>query len=145
MPPYFFPNGQRNAATRQLIDSNYSKASYEKALTHLKNKTFSNFEFEYRRIEKLREIKAYLDQNNKKYFVFVNPLNLKVIDTFSEIGLEDDFALFKSSIASVFPDYYDFSRSEWSSEEYFFWTDPWHYRPSTGRLFLDEILSEISS
>lgn len=140
-PPNFLSTGQKNQLTRVKIDSKFKQAEHDKALNHLRQKTFSNFEFEYRRIETLKKIRGYFEKNDIDYVIFINPLNQSVNKLIKDMRLESVHQKFLANVKGVFVDTVDLSDSKWSSDKYFYHSDPWHYRSNTGALFLNQILS----
>ena len=141
-PPNFLANGQKNQLARIEIDAQFKGAEHDKALNHLRKKTFSNFVFEYRRIQTLKKIRNHLEKKEIAYVVFINPINQSVVELIGDMGLKTAYTTFLSSVKTVFVDTVDLSDSEWSSNKYFYHSDPWHYRSSTGTLFLNQILSD---
>ena len=73
---------------------------------------------------------------------FINPINQSVVELIGDMGLKPAYTTFLSSVKTIFVDTVDLSDSEWSSNKYFYHSDPWHYRSSTGTLFLNQILSD---
>lgn len=141
-PANFLPNGQKSQLTRIRIDSKFLDAEHDKALNHLRQKTFSNFAFEHRRIGTLREIQGFLEEKDIEYVIFINPLNQSVYRLIADMELSSVHQTFLSSVRDVFGNAVDLTESEWSADKYFYNSDPWHYRSNTGTIFLNRIFSD---
>ena len=94
-------------------------------------------------MEYLKRIKKLLEDRNINYVIFINPLQEEVCSALQELDSYKLFIDWKEKLKILFPDIIDWSYSKYSARDYFMENDPFHYKPETGKLFLNEIMDNI--
>lgn len=140
-PPVLMPHGQRNPWHIERADSAFSAPAFERSLNELRKNHFGDFVYAEERVEWMRRIKALLDERGQEHLIFLNPLNRNVLEMLREIPAGQGLDRLRRDVRAIFPDAVDLTDSRWSADEYFFFADPFHYRPRTGTEFLNHLLT----
>ncbi|MEW5728110.1 MAG: hypothetical protein AB1918_09820 [Pseudomonadota bacterium] len=141
-PPVLLPSGQRNPWHIERADKVFSGPAHERAINELRLNHFGDFDYSEARVEWMRRIKALLDERGQDYLVFLNPLNRDVLAMLKTIPAGESLDRLRRDVKEIFPGAVDLTQSRWSGDEYFYYADPFHYRPATGAEFLTELLRE---
>lgn len=113
----------------------------QKILDFLETRVYGNMRFSDKRMEYLKRMKALLENRNIDYLVFINPLSEEVYDIIKNSGSYTIFMAWKKKLKVIFPNLVDLSYGQYSDEDKFTGSDPFHYKPETGASFLNKILS----
>lgn len=134
-------DGQRNPIQKNLKDSKLETYEYGYSMKVMKD-TISSFKFPKERIEILKKIKQVLEKKDVNYIIFFNPINREVLNHFEELSNYSEFIQTKNKLREIFPGFVDLSDGRYSDPKYFYKHDVTHYKPLTGKLFINEILSQ---
>lgn len=132
-------HGQRNPIQKDLKDSKLETYDYGYSMEVMKN-TISSFKLPKERLQILEQIKQLLDSNSVNYVVFFNPINSTIMNRFEKSPNYSEFLKTQKKLDEIFPNFVDLSDSQYSDPKYFYKHDVIHYKPLTGKLFLNEIL-----
>ncbi len=102
---------------------------------------YGGFFFSRKRMDVLRKLKAFLEEKQIPYAVFINPLHHDVIASLQKLDAYELFITWKQEMKTIFPDIYDYSIGHYSEDQWFYREDPYHYTIPAGQSFLNEIIS----
>jgi|TARA_Y100000294_G_scaffold89767_1_gene83710 hypothetical protein len=140
VPTMIKENGQINTYYKDRENEVFNDFVYNKWIQGLKNDIYHDFVFSKARMDYLKRTKIMLESRNIKHIVFINPLNK---DVYSVLQALDSFRIFvewKNELKNIFRDLKDLSYGEYSAKELFYNNDPFHYKPDTGRTFINSLL-----
>ena len=104
---------------------------------------YDRYDFSYRRVGLMRELRQFLESHEIAYAVMLNPQNDSLIVAVRRAGLGDAFDTYRRELRSVFPNLVDLSRGEWSSPEHFFHQSAFYFRPAVMRNMVSRALEAM--
>ncbi|MCW0231989.1 MAG: hypothetical protein OJJ21_00140 [Ferrovibrio sp.] len=141
-PPGLEFHGQRNPWRINRVDAPFTKPSHEKVLGNLRTQHYGNFVFAEERIAILRDIRALLVERKQPHIVFLNPVHRSELALLREISAGEGMKRLRQEVKQIFPLAIDLSDGNWSGDEAYFNSDPFHYRPETGTAFMRDLLKQ---
>lgn len=136
--PRLAPTGNVDATSRLARHAVMTEPVDGPVLGMLSSVHYRDFRYSEARLEKLRELKALLEERGNPYAVFINPLSRTVLGHLGTMPAAAELDRLRRDLRSIFPDLIDLSDERWSDSENFFRFDTLHYLPGVGAAFLNE-------
>ena len=141
-PCHLRPSGQRCPEKDLRRHQALRQLQTRRVFRVLREENYRDFHFSTARIREMRRTKALLDAAGVRTVVFLNPLSRPVLGLIERLQLRGQLERLRRELRRVFPDLVDLSDSRWSDPSGFFRHDPYHYLPSTGAAFLNQLLEQ---
>lgn len=134
-------HGQRNPWHIERLDAPFTAPAHDKVLWHLKNRRYANFVFAEKRLSVLRQMRELMMARQQAHIVFLNPAHHSELQMLKSIPAGRGLEYLRQEIKEIFPLAVDLTDGPWSGDGAFYYADPFHYRPETGKEFMRELLA----
>jgi len=126
-------NGARYINDLIEKDQSLIAPDYGEKIPTILRSLYGQYDFSYRRVSRMRELRQLLERHGITYKVILNPQNELLIAALESAGLRGAFDTYRTELRSVFPNLIDLSQSELSAPEHFFHQSPFYFRPAVMR------------
>ncbi len=136
-------NGARYIDDLIEEDQALTAPDYGNKIKDILRSLYDRYDFSYRRVGLMRELRQLMEGHGIAYAVMLNPQNDSLIAAVRRAGLGDAFDTYRRELKSAFPDLVDLSQNELSAPEHFFYQSAFYFRPAVMRNMVSRALQAM--